>query len=180
VTLASARLWSLDKSRLKLNDDLFVNVQQAMAVYATVSLLSLSCLINVFVFLSRSYHTGDESREFFFKQSVVFFILHQNKYYSPPNKNNRVLADVFTKPTYRALFALLDNYEAETGKREVVTAEEERENWYAITFHVCIKFLMSCFFSMTHTKAIHSRVLQYCCNAIRSSMVRKEWIGSKG
>jgi len=92
MTAASARLWKLDNSRLGLNDDLFVNVQQAMAVY----------------------HTGDQSRESFFKS---------------------VLADVFVKPTYRALFALLDNYEAATGKRETVTREEEKENWRFI--HAC-------------------------------------------
>ena len=32
-------------------------------------------------------------------------------------------------PTYRTFIKLLDNYESGTGQAEVVTAEEEQENW---------------------------------------------------
>jgi len=39
---------------------------------------------------------------------------------------------VFGSPTFRALFALLDNYEAQTGKAERVTAHEKRENIHFI------------------------------------------------
>lgn len=36
---------------------------------------------------------------------------------------------VFSRPTYQVFRALLDNYEADTSKPEVVTPEEEKENW---------------------------------------------------
>eukprot|EP00164_Ancoracysta_twista_P012919 GFYU01020437.1.p1 GENE.GFYU01020437.1~~GFYU01020437.1.p1 ORF type:complete len:279 (-),score=93.05 GFYU01020437.1:196-1032(-) len=37
--------------------------------------------------------------------------------------------DVFQRPTYKAFYDLLDNYERETGVAEEVTREEKRENW---------------------------------------------------
>ncbi|CAH1774082.1 unnamed protein product [Owenia fusiformis] len=37
--------------------------------------------------------------------------------------------DVFSRPTYNAFRKLLDNYESETGRGEVITEEEEAENW---------------------------------------------------
>lgn len=66
---------------------------------------------DVFINVQRAvavYHTGDRSNEEFF---------------------DHIERDVFLKPTFRCFFALLDNYETVTGKREVVTAEERRENW---------------------------------------------------
>jgi len=39
---------------------------------------------------------------------------------------------VFAKPTYKAFFALLDNYESDTTKPEEVTPQEEEENWHFI------------------------------------------------
>lgn len=38
-------------------------------------------------------------------------------------------AKVFSIPTYKAFVNLLDNYESDMDKPEVVTAEEEEENW---------------------------------------------------
>lgn len=38
-------------------------------------------------------------------------------------------AKVFERPTYKAFLALLDNYTSATGVREVVTVEEEQENF---------------------------------------------------
>ena len=40
-----------------------------------------------------------------------------------------VAEDVLERPTYRTFIKLLDNYETGTGVAEVVTAEEEQENW---------------------------------------------------
>ena len=37
--------------------------------------------------------------------------------------------EVLRWPTYRAFIKLLDNYETGTGVAEVVTPEEEQENW---------------------------------------------------
>ena len=36
---------------------------------------------------------------------------------------------VLRRPTYHTFIKLLDNYEAGTGQAEVVTREEEQENW---------------------------------------------------
>jgi len=38
----------------------------------------------------------------------------------------------FSLPTYKAFYNLLDNYEHEIGKKEIVTKEEETENWHFI------------------------------------------------
>ncbi|XP_065186285.1 poly(U)-specific endoribonuclease-B-like [Sycon ciliatum] len=38
----------------------------------------------------------------------------------------------FSIATFKAFYALLDNYEKETGVAEVVTSEEKRENWHFI------------------------------------------------
>ena len=50
----------------------------------------------------------------------------------------------FSLPTYSAFYALLDNYERCTGEREVVTREEEKENWRfldAILETPCMEYL---------------------------------------
>jgi len=60
------------------------------------------------------------------------------------------------KPTFKAFYNLLDNYERETGKAEVVTAEEKQENLIfidAICETKCIKYLHKYLISKGKAKA---------------------------
>jgi len=53
-------------------------------------------------------------------------------------------------PTFKAFYDLLDNYEHETGKAEVVTPQEVQENWRFINavcatdcMHYCYQYLLA-------------------------------------
>ena len=70
-----------------------------------------------------------------------------------------VKEEVLRWPTYHTFIKLLDNYETGTGVAEVVTPEEEQENW---------AFLNSCM----ETKVTHSFFIPNFINPRRACAAR--------
>jgi len=61
----------------------------------------------------------------------------------------------FALPTFKAFYDLLDNYEHETGKAEVVTPEEVNENWrfiHAICATPCMEYAYAYLFARKRIK----------------------------
>jgi hypothetical protein len=56
-------------------------------------------------------------------------------------------------PTYKTFIKLLDNYETGTGVAEVVTAEEEQENWAFI--NACVQTKVSAYLTLYVFIIIH-------------------------
>jgi len=67
-----------------------------------------------------------------------------------------IKTNFFALPTFKAFYDLLDNYEHETGKAEVVTPEEVNENWrfiHAICDTPCMQYTYAYLFAKNRIKA---------------------------